>query len=930
MARGSDGLIDLFRTEVRAHVDELEQGLATAVAGLDAARAEPLARAAHSIKGAARIVDVVPAARLAEVMEERLDACKAGKVKLGPGDVAALRRACEMMRELAEVAGSEMAAWTLVHGDELEQLIEALRVGGPPPPPSQVEMPPLASAGRVTTPKTVMLGPPQKSITQSSARVDASLLDLFRLETETHVAELSQGLLALERDPGHLELVHQLMRAAHSIKGAARIVEVDLAVALAHAMEDCFVTVGEGRATIGPDQIDLLLRGSDTLLQIARAGTEMAAWVEGNGDAAVELTRRIGAILTATPTLADAPTAAAPAAGADDDDYPELPTLLLPGRDKAPAAEEAPRPRAAPEDRAVRVTVGNVNRIMNLAGETLVGARELDKFVGGLRKLGQQQADVADLLAELAEAVHSVTADERLIEKLTETRSKAIEVRRASAGAMAELETYARRTEDLTGRLYQAAVASRMRPFGDHVQGFPRLVRDLARRLDKKVELTIVGENVGVDRDILEKLEAPLNHLIRNAIDHGIEAPAVRMAAGKPERGKLRLEARHWAGMLAVAVSDDGKGIDPAQVRARIVQRSLATAEVAAGLADAETFDYLFMPGFSTTDQVTEISGRGVGLDVVRSAVQEVGGSVRLHSEVGHGSTFHLQLPITLSVIRAVIVDIDGEPYAFPLTRIERIVAVPRTEIRSLESHQYVVLEGKNVGLVPARQVLELGGDPADGPDLVPVVVLADRAQLCGIAVDRFLGEHDLVIRPLDPRLGKVADISAAAVMQDGSPVLIVDVEDMVRSIVRLLQGGQLRGAGRQREAAARVDKRVLVVDDSITVREVERQLLANRGYDVTVAVDGMDGWLTLRQGEFDLVITDVDMPRMNGIELVRSIKQDPRLRDTPVMIVSYKDREDDKRRGLEAGANYYLTKSNFHDAALLDAVIDLIGEPES
>ncbi|HTM21753.1 MAG TPA: hybrid sensor histidine kinase/response regulator, partial [Kofleriaceae bacterium] len=818
----------------------------------------------------------------------------------------------------------------MVHGDDLEALIAEVRGGPPqaghtaearpaPPPPTPV----VRQASHAPP-------PPPRAPVATGPRTDPALIDLFRLETETYVAELSQGLLALERDPGHPERVQQLMRAAHSIKGAARVVEIDLAVELAHMMEDCFVAAGEGRIDIGPDQIDLLLRGSDMLLQLARAGAELPAWIEENGGATTEITGRIATILNQRRPTGPTP---APAQAAiiehptEADDYPELPTLALPQRGRDAAAGAA---RPAADDRAVRVTVGNINRLMNLAGESLVAARDLDRFVGGARKLGQRQAAVADLLADLADELHGVLGEDAAT-LLAEARSRALEVRRATAEHMAEMEGYARRSEDLTSRMYQAAVASRMRPFGDHLQGFPRLVRDLARRLDKKVELTIIGENVGVDREILEKLEAPLNHLIRNAVDHGIEAPAVRLAAGKPERGRLRLEARHWAGMLSVSVSDDGGGIDPARVRARIAERGLAAPEVAAGLPDVEALDYLFMPGFSTADRVTEISGRGVGLDVVRSAVQEVGGSVRLQSEVGHGTTFHLQLPITLSVIRAVIVAIDGEPYAFPLTRIERIVAVPRAEVRSLESHQYFVLEGKNVGLVPATRVLELGvgGDRLLGPDPLPVVVLADRAQLCGVAVDRFLGEHDLVIRPLDHRLGKVADIAAAAVMTDGSPVLIVDVEDMVRSIVRLLQGGQLRGGPRRKESAQR-SKKVLVVDDSITVREVERQLLANRGYTVTVAVDGMDGWLTLRQGEFDLVITDVDMPRMNGIELVRSIKQDQRLRDTPVMIVSYKDREEDKRRGLEAGANYYLTKSNFHDDTLLDAVVDLIGEPET
>jgi two-component system sensor histidine kinase and response regulator WspE len=381
--------------------------------------------------------------------------------------------------------------------------------------------------------------------------------------------------------------------------------------------------------------------------------------------------------------------------------------------------------------------------------------------------------------------------------------------------------------------------------------------------------------------------------------------------------------------MLTVTVADDGRGIDPARVRRRIVERKLLGDAVAHGLTDAEALDYLFAPGFSTSDKVTEFSGRGVGLDVVRSVVEEVGGSVRMSSEIGKGTSFHLQLPITLSVIRAVVVEIAGEPYAFPMMRIERILQLQHTAIQTLEGQQYFAHEGKNIGLVPGHQVLDLPATPTNATK-VPVVILSDRAHLCGVAVDRFLGEHDLVIRPLDPRLGKIADISAAAVLTDGTPLLIIDVEDMVRSIVRMLQKGQLRGVERTPAATQAVHRklRVLVVDDSITVREVQRQLLGNRGYDVTVAVDGIDGWHAVRDGEFDLVITDVDMPRMTGIDLVKSVKRDPRLKSIPMMIVSYRDREEDKQRGLEAGADYYFTKSDFHDDALLRAVSDLIGDP--
>jgi two-component system sensor histidine kinase and response regulator WspE len=360
------------------------------------------------------------------------------------------------------------------------------------------------------------------------------------------------------------------------------------------------------------------------------------------------------------------------------------------------------------------------------------------------------------------------------------------------------------------------------------------------------------------------------------------------------------------------------------------VDRELIPAAIATELSRQELLEFLFLPGFSTKQGVSEISGRGVGLDVVHTMVKDAGGVIRTTSEPGEGTRFLLVLPITRSVIRAALVSIAGQPFAFPLTAVESLVRVESEAIEDVEGRQHFVLDGRPVGLVPAGAILGVGEGERD--DSVYVVVLASESARYGLAVDRFLGEQDLVVRPLDPRLGDVAMISAAALDDDGDVVLIADVQDLLRSVDQLLHEGRLRNihvTARERLADQR-RKRVLVVDDSITVREVERNLLENRGFAVDVAVDGSDGWKSVRATDYDLVITDVDMPRMNGIELVRRIKQDANLSRIPVMIVSYKDRDEDRLRGLEAGAEMYLTKGSFHDETWMAAVIDLIGEPEA
>jgi two-component system sensor histidine kinase and response regulator WspE len=325
--------------------------------------------------------------------------------------------------------------------------------------------------------------------------------------------------------------------------------------------------------------------------------------------------------------------------------------------------------------------------------------------------------------------------------------------------------------------------------------------------------------------------------------------------------------------------------------------------------------------------QVTELSGRGVGLDIVKSMTQEVGGTVRVSSQPGKGTSFYFQLPLTLSVVRTLLVEVAGESYAFALSRIDQIITLKQSEISTVENRQYFTLNQSNIGLVPLYQVLDLP-PPTAISECYWVVILSDQSGTYGLIVDRCLGEKELVVRPLDPRLGKVQDVSAAALMNDGSLVLILDVSDLMRSLNRLLQTTRPAKVGEVRlQQQHRDTKRVLVVDDSITVRELERKLLQNHGYIVDVAVDGVEGWNALRASPYDLVISDIDMPRMNGIDLIKQIKRHSRFQSIPVIVVSYRDREEDRIQGLEAGADYYLTKSSFHDDTLIRAVTDLVGE---
>jgi two-component system sensor histidine kinase and response regulator WspE len=772
-----------------------------------------------------------------------------------------------------------------------------------------------------------------------------SMLELFRLEAEGQTATLSAGVLAIEELERSPQTVESMMRAAHSLKGAARIVGLDPAVRVAHALEDVFVAAGKGSFRVRPDHADLLLAAIDFLASIARADDALTADSPWAGRAET-IVGQLAAVLAAPDAPLSAPAPASPVPVAPPTPVVDV-AAVPPSRPESPAAAAVPaapadepaqpdaaaRPAAKPieqGDRVVRVSAESLTRLVGLAGESLVETRQLRPFVDGLLQLRGTEVDLCDRISAFEERLKGVDLElpPPLAAMLAGIRERADGCLARLSTHVEDFESFARRNEDLSNRLHHEVIASRMRPLADGIRGFPRLVRDVARSLGKQVRFEVRGEQTGVDRDILDKLEAPLSHLIRNALDHGLETPEERAAAGKPATGTIRLEARHRAGMLHITLADDGRGIAVERLRELAVARGLVARAVADHLSELELLEFLFLPGFSTKEKVSELSGRGVGLDVVQSMVKAVGGSVRVATQPGRQTVFTLQLPITMSVIRALLVDIGGEPYAFPLTRIDQIVFCSHADIRTVEGRQYFDRDGVSIGLVLAAQILET--EATQPPDPMPVVVLSDRGQQFGMIVDAFLGERDLEVRPLDPRLGKVPDINSASLLENGNPVLIVDVEDLVRSIDNVLMGRRLSRIEFEKLAEqARQRKRILVVDDSITVRELERQLLQARGYAVDVAVDGMDGWNAIRSAHYDLVVTDVDMPRMDGIGLVSLIKADPARREIPVVIVSYKDREEDRLRGLDAGANRYLTKSSFHDTTFVDTIIDLIGEAQ-
>ena len=746
-----------------------------------------------------------------------------------------------------------------------------------------------------------------------------SMFDLFQTEVQQHCACLADGLIALEQNASDPKMVEPLMRAAHSVKGAARIINLDGAIGLAHSMEECLVRIQKGTEIPTASRIDELLRGSDILRSLAdhKSEDEARAWLEQEAGPISALAEGlnlppkagVSAVVVIAPAATPAP-AVTPAPAATP-----APAVVKVANPPAATPSAASAPSAA-SDAAVLVSSSSLERLLQLSGEALVEARRLESIRRTLTRAKTAQRQLSAALDSLQ--VTGRHAGDAMTAVATS--------RDALDEALHQVEDHLRRGEELASALHNEAVSSRMRPFGDACGGLARSVRDVARTLGKEVRLIIAGEQVPVDREILRQLEAPLGHLVRNAIDHGIESPDERVAAGKTRQASLRVEARHHAGSLIVEVREDGRGIDRANLRARIVSKRLSEASIVETLGDAELFDFLFLPGFSTAAAVTDISGRGVGLDVVQSMAHSVGGSIEVRSSPA-GTSFAMRLPVTLSVVRAAVISIAGETYALALARLERIDRIARSELKTVEGRLTTVIRGEIVGLVHATEILQLkASTQSESADELAIVSVLAGSRTVGFVVDSFLGEEDLVVRRMDARIGDVAHVDAASIRENGDLLLILDADDLVQSALQLLEQGKLRGDEGRSAISKRKQRRVLVVEDSITVREVERQMLLRAGYAVDTAVDGMDGWNAVQKVKYDLVVSDVDMPRMNGIEFVRKMRADRRYETLPVVIVSYKDREEDRIAGLEAGASAYLTKGSFQDQSFLQTIADLIG----
>ncbi len=713
--------------------------------------------------------------------------------------------------------------------------------------------------------------------------LDQDMMELFLVEMETHSETLSNGILVLEQQPDYG--CEPLMRAAHSIKGAARIAGLDEIVQLAHAVEDFFSLLIKGQASFAASDADLLFQAVDVFQSLLPKAKKSFSPEQKE-----ELARAIRKLTEQRGTA--------------------VPTTSTGKKEKQISADKKEELESI-----VRVTSRKLDRLLSFAGQAMVEAREGEGIANLILKTKTDFFRIGNHFTRLERRKLLPPEDRTDIHDSMNSFGESINQ------LIAVFDQHNNTLNTHTERLYNELVDIRMRPFEEGLAGYARMVREVARTLGKKVTLRVVGKRTEVDRDILQMLEAPLTHLLRNAVDHGIEVPEKRKVKGKEPTGLITLSAIHQGGMLKISVSDDGDGIDIEKIKDRAIERGLVTADLMQGLSESEILDFLFLPGFSTREVVSETSGRGFGMDVVQTMVRGVGGEIHIESSPGEGTSFTMTLPLTLSVVRVLLCEIMGSIFAFPLTRIERVLELEPSEITG-ESCDFYEFGGEKIRLMTGAKVLF--GDNIHCDSQRYIIVIRIMGEPVGLTLDRLIIERDIVVSPMDKRLGKVQNIAATSMTRHGEVVLVIDMDDLTLAMKAMLSSasGHIRDAEKvSREQA----HKILVVDDSPTVREMEKKVLVESGFTVETAADGMEGWNKFRAGSYDLLISDVDMPRMNGFELVERVKRDPKRSAIPVIMLSYKDRDEDRVRGMGAGADRYMNKGDFQGEDFIRVVRELL-----
>jgi chemosensory pili system protein ChpA (sensor histidine kinase/response regulator) len=906
-------------------------------------------RLIHIIKGASSMVGLSGLNHVACQLEETVEGLAAGQLPLNEDTERLLVSTLQLIESHLDGAAS---------GGPREEPSPPVDTPAPDPLPDLPELP--SFLADLPEPEAfgspADLAAPDLPLPESPAEpqeVSPELLEVFTLEAEEHLRTLSTLVPTLEHDPANKESLQEIRRSAHTLKGCAALVGFHSLTQLAHRMEDLLDLLYEGEMAVSPEVIGLLLASTDALEDMA-AGKAQAEAVQA-------LYARYADLLGATPP--------SPEAGPEELALPQPPEpseAAAPG----PEAGQVDRPASRVADRKrqyVRIPIERLDDVVKLVTELVITRSSLEqRMTDFARQLGELQlstdrlwrishkleteyeasalgggrlaAHTAPLFGEArppAAPVKTHGFDDLEFDRYTEfhLQSRALaettnDIRTVAGDlghVIGDFDGFLTRQARLAGEIEDKLMRLRMVPLATLASRLSRAVRNVAEQEGKQVEFVLEGESTELDKTVLEEMADPLLHLVRNAAGHGIEPPGLRQARGKPAQGAVRLRAFHEGSQVVIQVSDDGAGLDPARIRAEAVRKGLLPPQDAAQSGPEDLFPFIFLPGFSTAPEVSEVSGRGVGLDVVKAQVHKLKGTLTVASQPGLGATFTVRLPLTLAITRALLVKAHQETFALPLDGIQQILRLDREDVEHIGKDPVVRVGGRVYPLVSLGKLLSLRQPADDTVRRPPVIILSVGGRQVALTVDHLLGGKEIVIKNLGSHLRRVKGVAGATLLGDGRVVLILNPAELVGEAA---PAGQPARPLRAPLAEGREALMVMVVDDSPSMRRVVTTLLKKAGWQPVAAKDGLEALEVLHQSARlpDLLLLDVEMPRMDGYELLSTLKAQEAYANIPVVMVTSRAGEKHRRKALDLGASGYVMKP-YQEEALLNTIRRLVRE---
>lgn len=793
---------------------------------------------------------------------------------------------------------------------------------------------------------------------------DEELRNLYKTASEEHLQKLEAGLLQLEKQPDQLSCLDELLREAHSLKGDSRMLGVNSVEKLIHQMEHTLGEVQRGEVVMTSELSDRFYHGLDAIQKLV---TEAVTGEPSGVDTFHTLAQLMGA--ASPPTAEAAPATPAPpepvaspappepvssppdAAIAADEPQPsperDAPDPVEPQPEQSPAPDPlefdtvTTSPSPATPAIPITTTVTPTSPAQKMASGPKTGAEpyrietirvatsHLDDLITQTGELTVTKIRIAHVASELDAVVNAweelktrngdqtSEINQTLIERLDHLLQQ---LKLSSQENATRLDMIANNLEDQIRTL-------RLLPLSNIFQLFPRMVRDLAKQQEKQIDLVIEGGETTADKRILEEMKDPLMHIIRNAIDHGVESPRDRAKTGKPPTATIHLKGHQTTSNVIIEVSDDGRGLDLDRIKRKAIERNIQTAEELQMMTPGQIYNLIFTPGFSTQTLITEVSGRGVGLDVVQTNVERLKGSIQVQSTPGQGTTFRIQLGTTLATANVLLVSAAGLTHALPVEFVETSLLVDPDDIFTVEGRDTIALENQAISVAHLAQLLELQtlASYSETTHNLPCVLLRIGEERFGLFVDHLIDTQDVVLKPQSQLLKRVRNIAGATILGTGEVCMILNPTDLLKSVQR---NQRTAIASRTPSSSNNVQQKhatILLAEDSITIRTQEKRILEGAGYTVVTAVDGLDGFNKLKAGQFDAVISDVQMPNLDGLELARRIREHAEYNEIPIILVTSLSSEEDRRRGAEAGASAYITKGTFDQEVLLETLQRLV-----